>query len=631
MSGIFGVFNRNGESVSVAVLQDMQEAMAYWEPDTSGLWHQDTVGLGHAMLWNTPESKLERLPSEQAGLVISMDARLDNRDELVQELGLTDKPLEQIRESEFILAAYQKWGEDCPRYLIGDFAFVVWDEKKQQLFCARDHVGVKQFYFCTTKESFAFSNDLKGLAAHPLVSGEISDEAVANYLVNHQLKSPTLSFFEGVEKLPPAHSLTISADEIQKKCYWRLEDTPRVKLRDIESYAAKLRELLEQAVHDRMRSAYPITSHLSGGLDSSSIAVIAARKLRETGKKLLAFNWLHEPDKEDDPEHYEWSNSRKISEAEGIEHHYVPLTVNIIYGHMKERTIFYGDSSTFWYEYPVREATQQSGSRTILSGWGGDELSSYDGQAYYADLVTQGRIIKVIKELRGRAEKQGENRTRRFIGLLYRQVYLILIPRKLYRFMPRARNAQRQAPPFVKEAFMPAIQKELNKKTALSMQAQSTIRKHMQAFWQNGHIQARITSWASAAISNRLEYSYPLLDKRILEFAIGLPAECFVKNDIQRYLFRNAAEGLLPDELLWGNAKAESKRVERLLSLLVSAWKLVVHDGAHVTKENRYLYNRKLVIFVEGMNQITMDRDSIMAARRTETSMGLFISTGAKD
>ncbi len=621
MSGIFGIYNRNGKPVDKEIVNTMLEGMSYWQPDDRGTWSYGPVALGHTMLWNTPESKFEQLPNKQGHVVITMDARLDNREELVKQLDMSDRPLDQITESDFIVEAYHKWGEECPKYLLGDFAFAIWDEKKQQLFCARDHVGVKQLYFHLTDTLFVFANDLKGLVTHPDITKEINDEAVANYIVYYQLLSTTLTFFKEIEKLPPAHILTVAASGVQKKCYWRLEDAPRVSLPDAEAYAGKLRELFTPAVYNRIRSAYPVTSHLSGGLDSSTIAVLAARKLREKGESLLAFNWVHEPTEDDDPTHYEWSNSRTIAEAEGIEHHYVTLTVDKLYNYMRNHAIAYGDTAIFWYEFPVRKAAQTRGSRTILSGWGGDELTTYHGQSYYANLFLQGNFWKVCKELRARVYKKQKG-VKPILSAFYHHVLMPLVPRKLYCKMPKI-TCPEPVFPLVKKMFLPVINKELKKSSILTMQPQQTIREHMLAYWQNGHIQSRIESWAAAGLPNRLEYSYPLLDKQIIEFIVGVPAEYFVNNGVGRSLFRSAADGILPDEILWTNAKQELNRVDRLASLITSSCKLFVANGEISGKPSDYIDNAKLRASIEKLEVDSIDRNASEMIKDVGTSLSV--------
>jgi asparagine synthase (glutamine-hydrolysing) len=566
VSSMYGIFDRTGSPVDLNDIGRMQAALSYWNPDAGGIRSCDPVAFGHGMLWNTPESKRENLPALREHLLITMDSRLDNRSGLIEELDIQSCTSGQITDSECILAAYRRWGGDCPKHLLGDFSFAIWDTQKQQLFCARDHIGIKQFYYYADDERFMFANDLRGFQSYDDITDGINDEAIANFLVNSTLLHDTFTFFKKIKKLPPAHSMTVTAKELTLSRYWRAEDTPRVKLSDAQAYAKKLRELIEQAVSDRVRSDYPVASHLSGGLDSSTVSVIAARKLREKGECLSAFNWLHNPTEDDNKDHYEWSNSKIIAEIEGINHHYVTLTAEALYRDMKEHTVLYGDTARIWYERPVREAVQQSGGRTILTGWDGDGLATYHGMSYYSNLATNGHIIKALRELKKLKNKKRTG-LRPLLGAVYHLMIIPFVPRALYCKMPKNRYTDFDISQYVNADFHPMLKKEKKKKRAYTMQPQIKVRNHMLAYLNNGHIQSRIESWAASQTVNRLEYTYPLLDKRIVEFILGVPPEYFVENGIGRYLFRSAAKGLLPEEILWTNVKPEPQRVKYLLSL----------------------------------------------------------------
>ena len=624
MSSIFGIFHRDNKPVDKEIICKMSDSMSYWHPDDRGMWFHDQVALGHAMLWNTPESRFEKLPVKQDHIVITMDARLDNRSELALQLDVSNFLHSQITDSDLILRSYLKWGERCPSYLLGDFSFVIWDETEQKLFCARDHVGVKQFYYSLSDKLFVFANDLKGLARLHDFSFTINNKAVANYLVNHQLVSSTLTFFNEIKKLPPAHTFTITRKHTKKKCYWKLEDAPVVKLPKPEDYVKKLRKLLEQAVHDRMRSSYTITSHLSGGLDSSSIAVIAARKLREKNEQLLAFNWLHEPEGEGDTTHYEWSNSKTIAKAENIEHHYISLSASDIHNYMADHDIAYGATTVFWYEYPLRHAAHDKGSRTILSGWGGDELATYHGQSFYSDLLVKGKIWRLYKELVARIAR-GNKGIKPILGTIYYKLFIPLLPRSLHgKIIQRAGKKLSFA--FVKQEFMVEVNKELKKKSPLTMQPQKTIRAHMLAYWHNAHIQSRIESWASDAVASRLEYTYPLLDKRIMEFVIGAPPECFVKNGVGRHLFRSAIKGLLPEKIIWSDAKYEPRRVERLARMVFSSIKMVTTDKKIKTESDSYINKIKLTESLKKIDHYIVSKTGIRTIADAETALLLTVS-----
>ena len=595
MSTFFGIFDRNNTPIKEETLQVMVDSMSYWKPDETHLWTDASIALGHAMLWNAPESKYEHLPLEKNALILTMDARIDNRSELSSKLKLPDKPLSQIGDSEFILAAYEKWGTSCPQHLLGDFAFAIWDPGKQHIFCARDHVGVKQFYYHLSDGLFLFGNDLKSLTKYPDISKKINDEALANYIVHSELRSKKLTFFDTFQKLLPAHTLTITALKSETKCYWRLEDAPKIKLENAEAYAKKLRELLEVSVYARMRSDYPITSHLSGGLDSSTIAVLAARKLKETNEKLLAFNWLHEPGEDDNAEDQEWSNSKTIAQTEGIDHHYVALSAEDIYKHMSKLDISYGETCSFWYEYPVRKATQKKNSRTILSGWGGDEFATYHGASFHVDLLIHGKFILLFKELKEKVKRR--KTLKHILGAFYYRLVIPLTPRSLYCKMPKITCDVRDFL-CLKENFKPLLNKEYAKPKNFTMQAHTTIIKHMLASWENYHLQCRIESWGNASIINKLEYRYPLLDKRILEFIVGTPGEFFIYNDKSRFIFKMAAEGLLPKKILWKTLKAEPNRVKHIIQLLFIALKKF-----RLEKESNYIEVKRLIQLLDTLEK----------------------------
>ncbi len=623
MSGIFGIYKRNDKSIEKEVADTMLKAFSYWNPDEQNVWFDGSIALGHTMLWNTPESKYEHLPLRNDTYVLTMDARIDNRDELVKEIELPDRPLCEIGDSEFILGAYKKWKEECPKYLLGDFAFAIWDEEKQHLFCARDHVGVKQFYYHLSDDLFLFGNDLKGLTKYPNISKKINDEAVANYIVNRQLLSNTLTFFETFKKLPPAHTLIISSLKTEKNCYWRLEDTPKVKLPNTDAYTKKLRRLLEEAVYCRMRSNYPITSHLSGGFDSSAIAVLAARKLKNNDEELLAFNWLRKPIEGDNPENPEWAGSKMVAEREGINHNYVTLTAENVYKYLSKRDIVYGETAPFWYEYPVREATQKHGSRTILSGWGGDEFASYNGRSFYINLFVHRKFVKLFKELKAVAKRRKTIKS--MLGFIYFNIFIPLVPRSLYCKMPKSIcfNAPFH---FVKEEFIDMVKKEDNKPCILSMQAYKTIRKHMLAYWDYSHIQIRIESWNQASIINKLEYSYPLLDKRILELIVNLPPEHLFANAKGRHIFTQATKDLLPIKILLTQKIYEPNRVKHLLVILHKTLRLLIKKEK-TTKHTNYINLNKVHSYLnQATSNIDIDRKSIELITDSETMLSILSS-----
>ena len=186
MSGIVGLIHHDGRPVSFEELRGMLDVMSYRGPDGRRVWNDGPTGLGHAMLHTTPESLAEAPPlvSRNGNVVITADVRLDNRRELISKLGPPEG--EAIGDGQLILSAYERWGEDCPKHLIGDFAFAIADRRTQTLFCARDHFGVKPFYYCNSGEMFAFASELKGILSLSNIPRILDEVAVGDYLTSRR-------------------------------------------------------------------------------------------------------------------------------------------------------------------------------------------------------------------------------------------------------------------------------------------------------------------------------------------------------------------------------------------------------------------------------------------------------------
>ncbi len=573
MSGIFGIFNRNGNPAEEKTVHTMLDTMSYREPNDRGVWIDGPVALGHTMLWNMPESKLEHLPNEQDHHVITIDARLDNREELIEKLDLSDRPLEQVTDSNFILAAYKKWGEECPKYLLGDFAFAIWDEKNQQIFCARDHIGIKPFYYHLDDEKFIFANNIRGIISHPQISKTFDDRAIAIYLIEGQLIDPDLTFFESVRQLRPATSLIVSAENIKKNTYWRIEESPPVHFDSIEEYSDKLRELLEDAVRVRIRSDYPIASHLSGGLDSSVIAVLAARFLRSEEKPLHTYNWIPFLENGDDPDYWEWKNSKKIADKEQINHYHLNMNAHNITDIYESLDISSNDTITFWYEHLVQKAAKKHNVRVMLSGWGGDDLISHNGYSHVASLFWSGKLKHAFSVLYA----ESSNAKYPWLSLLrkfYRQIVLLVIPEQFSCLIGKDCDAQNPLQ-YLKSDFIKSFKEFKRNGKFLN---KIGVHKYQLNAYNYGHIQTRIDSWNASGFSNGIEYRYPLLDKRVVEFSVGIPAELYRQNGINRFLFRYATKGIIPDKIRLSNTKYEPKRVNLFYHLLFHAQKHYMED-----------------------------------------------------
>lgn len=276
MSGIAGIFHRDGAPVDRELLHELTAFLAFRGPDALETWSQGGVGFGHTMLRTTWESRGERQPACLDGrLCITADARIDCRSDLRQELEIEGrKPPLDITDPHLILHAYAAWGEECVRHLRGDFAFAIWDQSRKELFCARDHFGVEPFYYAEIGSTFVFSNTLNCVRLHPDVSDELNDDAVLDFmLVGFNCDNSTTTF-KHVRRLPPAHSLKVSADGIRAWRYYSLPVDGRIRYKRDEEYVEHFHSVLQPAVADRLRTDR-VGIFLSGGLDSPTIAATA--------------------------------------------------------------------------------------------------------------------------------------------------------------------------------------------------------------------------------------------------------------------------------------------------------------------------------------------------------------------
>ena len=560
MSGIFGIFNRNGKTVDKEIVNTMLDAMSYWEPDEYDTWIDGPIALGHTMLWNTPESKYEHLPLQKDTHILTMDARIDNRDELARELDLPERPMSEIGDSEFILAAYQKWGEECPKYLLGDFAFVIFDEKKQQLFCARDHIGIKSLFYFQNNEFFIFSNDISVLLKHPQIPQDFNEITIANFHHNNSGNSNYSTFFEKIKKIPAATYIIVSQTEISEDTYWRIEESPPIKYKSFEEYSKKLREIFNDAVEVRLRSDYTMASHLSGGIDSSPIAVQAARKLKDRKKSLHVFNWIDIPEEKDRYEYEAWSFSRRISEQEeNIIHEEFHLDPVYVAKQYVTHDIFTQGTMYYWSEYYIQEKVKDMNARVILSGWGGDELISYNGYSYISGLFIQGKVLTVLHDIFKNPEYH-----KYFWIRLIKTIVKSILPSKVFMALRKLiktdinieKNCDIDEDMYITDTFSEFLKSQPN----IKLPTVKGVRNMQLALYNLGHLQGRVESWFLSSISKRIEYRYPLLDKRIVEFSVGIPEELFYpQKNRERPLFKTAISDLLPLDILWFDKPNEVK------------------------------------------------------------------------
>jgi asparagine synthase (glutamine-hydrolysing) len=296
MSGIAGIVNLNGAPAERGLLQIFAQFLAYRGPDARETWASGCTGFTHTLLRSTRESLNERQPTSLDGrFCITADVRLDSRRELSARIERERPRLSPVAtDPELILHSYAVWGADCVHHLRGDFAFAIWDAGEQCLFCARDHFGVKPFYYADLADQFLFSNTINCLRACPDISDKLNHAAIADFLLFGLNCDAATTTYADIRRLPPAHTLTVSADGLRLQRYWAPPLDGRIRHRRTDDYVEHFQLLLQQAVSDRLRADH-VGIFLSGGLDSGAIAATAREICPKTDStRLKAYTVVYE-------------------------------------------------------------------------------------------------------------------------------------------------------------------------------------------------------------------------------------------------------------------------------------------------------------------------------------------------
>jgi len=561
MSAITGIHYADGRSVSGDYLSKMVAILAHRGTDAKGIWQNNSVGFGHRLLHTTSESLLEKLPlTSDSETTITADARIDNRQDLIIELGLNSSA--EITDSQLILAAYDKWGKACVEKLIGDFAFAIWDAQHQRLFCARDHLGVRPFYYHDSGTVFVFASEIKALFCHPKVPRRVNKIRVAEFLTS-ELYDKTITIYQDIFRLAPAHTLTVEAGTTKIECYWQLDYKSELKLDSDAEYAARFREIFTEAVRCRLRSAQPVGSMLSGGLDSSSITCIARQILAQSDTELHTFSAVFDRVAESDESYY----INSVVRDGGITSHLIhgdeinPL-VDL------EKIVWHYDEPQFaanlYINWETYKLANQLGVRVVLDGFDGDSAVSH-GFGYMRELARAGRWRSLIPELRGYCK----NFHTPFLPTLwaYYNAYAVKpgmakyrLSRSIYWRCAKLVNKLRRKLSGTKNlSSLSILNTDLIEQTNYrqhrqELVAQSFISTHNEREEHYnainiGSIPTTLELLDKAAAAHNIELRYPFWDIRLVQFCLSLPANQKMRDGLTRMIMRRGLKGILPPEI----------------------------------------------------------------------------------
>jgi len=554
MSSIAGILNRANRNATQHDIKIMLDALHHWEADGRDHFVKGPMAMGQLMLYNTPESRHEEVPYKDAdsGLCIVADCRIDNREELLQQLNLHQQKEPIIPDSQLILETYKHYGNQCTDHLVGAFAFAIYDPNQTKLFCARDHIGFKPFYYLNNSQLFIYSTEIKGIKAHPSIRLTENETFITDALMTLRSEKDR-TFYNEIYRLAPAHQMEITPSVTRLKKYWELNPHFELNLPSEEAYVEAFKEKLNEAVECRLRSSYPIGAELSGGVDSSAIVGLAAKRCEINAFSHAIPDWAkdkHFPYDDETP------HSTKVMEFLGVGNHFFITSENA--GMLKllrkglhlHEGIMQGTLSEIFD--PLYTQAEGQNCRTLLSGYGGDEMVTSPGPRYLQELASGFRYLKLLKELRKKNKGKG------FIKVV-RQFGKYTLLGLSQHFKPKYRTPDWAHHIYQALAIDQGLFEEKNLKKRFynrkKLPAAGNIRQRQYLRINYDYVPQRLEYCAIKAQTHKIEYRYPLLDKRLIEFYLSLPGHMKVKNGYGRYIMRKAMEGILPPEIQWRTDK----------------------------------------------------------------------------
>lgn len=560
MSGFVVMWNLNGEPADRRLLLRLTGTLAHRGPDGPGSWIAGSVGMSQwgprAAAASSPEAEPTR--DDSGKLCLVWDGRLDNREDLLASLEAEGMRLRDAGDAELALKAYQAWGPDCPSRLLGEFAFVLHDGSKREMLAARDPIGCKPLYYYADDRLLLCASDLPPLLAHPAYRRRCNDGMLGEYLAC-EITSLEDTLYEGIKRLPPAHVLLVGPGRLTKRRYWDVDPSRTLAYRTDDDYVEHFKALLDEAVRCRLRSPAPVGAHLSGGLDSSSVAA-AAQALYRRGQAgcpgietfSLVFPGLpcDESAFIDDVARHCQLPSHRVTPAVHGRAYFADLA--------RQDQDFPGYPNGTMAD-PLRALARDKGIRVLLTGSGGDEwlAGSLD---HAADLLRR-------LELRGMFRRIGSEAGNSSLTDILRAALVHglrpLLPGGLRRTL-KGWLRRDGVPVWIDPHFARRI--NLADRLAAAPPAPrfpSLAQQEIHATLRSGWWPHSLEMEERAASRYGVEERHPLCDRRLVEFALSLPEDQRWRGAEYKFILRRGLRGRLPDSVRQRADKAEFSPVVR--------------------------------------------------------------------
>lgn len=543
MCGISGIL---GQGIDPRRIDVMVESLHHRGPDDRGTWHDGTaerpatVALGHNRLSILDLSRDGRQPMAGADgtLHLVFNGEIYNYRELRQEL--SDYPYRSQTDTEVLLAAYARWGTDCLERLNGMFAFALWDARRQRVFCARDRMGIKPFYYTRVDGQLLFASEIKALLAAGCPA-RLDEQVLHDYLVRGLYEHSERTFFAGVRALRPGHFLLCDVDHLDERPYWRLAEKVEAlgPVTDGDAppdWPEALGALLDDAIRLRLRSDVTVGMHLSGGLDSSALLTTLDHLMPE-GAHFRAFTATF-----GDPRYDEAIHADRVARHLALELDHAPFDFDAFWEVARQTQWHqeqpFGGIATLGY-WSLERLARERGVTVLLEGQGGDEL--FGGYAYYLadrveDLVAAGREQEADALVARTAAVEGRDPTR--------------LAQRVHRMRAGRGTLFQDGSSFLRtDCLNPDFVAEEGTGARFELPETSRFRAARVRDLRYSKLPRVLRFNDRMSMAFGRELRVPLLDHRLVEYAFRLDDELMLHDGHTKWPLRRVLEGRLSDSV----------------------------------------------------------------------------------
>jgi asparagine synthase (glutamine-hydrolysing) len=557
VSAIACIFHTDGKPADPALIDRMTAAMDYRGPDGIAHWISGNVALGHCQMRTTAESLEEHQPlaSDDGRRFLVMDGYVANYDELRAELLQRGARLRDRSDAELVLRAYETWGEDCPRHIDGEYAFVIWDAARRELFCAKDHQGLRPLYYHWDGTTVIIASDIAPILAvlphYPRINHGFMTEMIA-----HRWYSNDETVWDGIMRLQPAHSMSVGQSGLRFSEYWQLDPEVRIRYKRDEDFCEHYRQVHSDCVRRASRSAGPLAFEVSGGLDSSSLFCMADLLLKQgrlPAPDIRGYTLAGPTGSDAD----EVAFARSVAQQTGRAITESPLFMPGLEWFSQQAAIN-RDMTTYpnmAMSIHLGESARADGCRSVINGLGGDQW--LDGnRAYFAEQLLSGDLGGLIDSFRRDAARYGAREAGRTMLSYFARA--LVPPRALDRLRTAWRGmTHREADDFY--WITPEYQAELErrrKRFAASLPAPGLWDYKLQKL-KYAYIAINHDALVRQHARSGLEPRSPMFSRAFIEFSAATPERARLRGGVKKYLHRRALADILPPLVAGRTTKAE--------------------------------------------------------------------------